>query len=260
MSKTVDLVGQKFGRLLVVARAGSDKRGEALWECECECGVVTVVLGSNLRTGHTRSCGCYNDERRIEVHTKHGRHGSRGNIIWAQMIQRCNNSNHIAYHRYGGRGIKVCEEWLKFENFFADMGDPPEGATLERVNNDGNYCKENCIWTSVKANARNRSSNVEITYEGRTQCIAAWEEELGFNYGTLWNRINTYKWPLEKAMTEPVTEYRGKVEFNGKYQTLTAHARDHGLNRTTVDARLLQGWTLEEALSAPARTYKSKKK
>lgn len=262
MSKTVDLVGQKFGRLLVVSRAGSDKRGEALWECECDCGVVTVVLGSNLRTGHTRSCGCYNDERRIEVHTKHKMSEEPIYGVWVHMIQRCINPKATFYYRYGGRGIKVCEEWMKFDNFYNDMGDCPEGGTIDRIDNNGNYEPGNCRWASQKINARNKSNNVNITYMGKTQCIAAWEEELGFATGTLWHRIYTYGWSPEKAISTsiPGSETKlGKIEFRGKVQTLTAHARDFGLGKTTVDARLAKGWDLERALTTPARPIKKKK-
>jgi len=261
MSKTVNLVGQRFGRLLVVSRAGSDKRGEALWECECDCGAVTVVLGSNLRKGKTKSCGCYKEELMSagQLHTTHGMCGTSIYIVWQNMLRRCSVDNEKHY-RWAGRGIKVCDEWLKFENFYKDMGDPPINGTIDRIDNDGNYEPSNCRWATQKEQSRNRSSNIEITHEGRTQCIAAWEEELGFSPGTVWRRLNIYKWSLDKAMSEPLINQRGKINFEGKYQTLTAHARDHGLNRTTVDYRLLQGYTMEEALNTPARKYKSKKK
>jgi hypothetical protein len=262
MSKTLDLVGQKFGRLLVVSRAGSDKRGEALWECECDCGAVTVVAGSNLRKGRTKSCGCYKEELLAtgQLHTTHGMCGTPTYSSWQNILQRCLNKNSTFYYRYGGRGIKICEDWLTFENFYRDMGECPETGTIDRIDNNGDYEPGNCRWATQKTNSRNKNNNVNITYLGKTQCVAAWEEELGFNYGTLWNRLYTFKWSLEKAMTEPVINQQGKINFEGKYQTLTAHARDHGLKRTTVDARLLQGYTLEEALNTPARVYKSKKK
>jgi hypothetical protein len=261
MGVAVDLVGQRFGRLLVVSRVGNDKRGEVLWNCKCDCGNTTVVLSSNLRKGGTKSCGCYKEELFAKgLHTTHGMCGTPTYSSWQNILQRCNNENSTFYYRYGGRGIKVCDEWLKFDNFYRDMGECPDTGTIDRIDNDGNYCKENCRWATQKTNSRNKSNNVNITYAGKTQCVAAWEEELGFNYGTLWNRLYTFKWSLEKAMTEPVINQKGKINFNGKYQTLTAHARDHGVNRTTVDARLLQGYTLEEALTTPTRVYKSKKK
>jgi hypothetical protein len=260
MGKKIDLVGRKFGRLEVVSRAGSDKRGEVLWKCKCDCGNECKVLGSNLRSGHTKSCGCYNNERRKEIHITHKMSDRPIYGVWAHMIQRCTNPKATFYYRYGGRGIKVCEEWLKFDNFYKDMGDCPENGTIDRIDNDGDYEPENCRWSSQKINARNKSNNVNITYNGKTQCIAAWEEELGFKHGTLWNRLYTFKWPIERAMTEPVISPNiNKIEFRGKVQSLTAHARDCGIGRTTVDARLAMGWSLEAALTAPKKIIHKRK-
>jgi hypothetical protein len=183
--------------------------------------------------------------------------------VWQGMLARCSNPNATGYHRYGGRGIKVCDRWkYSFSNFYEDMGDKPEGYTLERINNDGDYEPENCRWDSFKEQMRNRSNNVNVTYKGRTQCISAWEEEFGFSHGTVWNRIYTYGWSVEKAISTPVPGVAtklGKIEFRGNIKTLTAHARDYGLGKTTVDARLAMGWDLERALTTPARPIKKKK-
>jgi hypothetical protein len=190
-------------------------------------------------------------------------HGTPSWEVWQGMNSRCYHPGATGYARYGGRGIKVCDRWRNsFSNFYEDMGDKPKGSMLERIDNDGDYCPENCKWASFKEQMRNRSNNVEITYAGKTQCISAWEEELGFKHGTLWNRIYTYKWSIEKAISTPIpgaATKTGKIEFRGKNQTLTAHARDFGLGKTTVDARLALGWDLEKALTTPARPKKEKK-
>ena len=245
-----DLTGIRMERLTITNKAGVDKRGEVLWNCLCDCGNEFIALGGNLRSGHTKSCGCLKLEGN---NLKHGMCGTRVYGIWGKLIQRCTNPNSTHYQYYGGRGIKVCDSWLTFENFYADMGDPPsEDSTIDRINNDGNYCKENCCWRTPKEQARNRSSNVELTYNGKTQCIRAWEEELGFNSGTLWTRLYNYNWPIEKAMTEPVKKInRELIEFNGKTQSLAQHARDVGLKPKTVNERIRQGKPLEEALTVP---------
>jgi hypothetical protein len=214
-------------------------------------------LSSNLRSGHTQSCGCLRDERRIEVHTTHGMTGTHTYSVWKSMHQRCSNPNHEYYHRYGGRGIKVCSPWKEFSAFLADMGECPDELTIERIDNDGDYTLDNCKWVTLKENARNRSSNVEVTYNGKTQCFAAWEEELGFKHGTLWNRINTYNWSIEKAMTEPVKfSKKDPVTFRGKTQSLAKHAEDFGLGKTTVYNRIDCGWDLERALTTPSNRKK----
>jgi hypothetical protein len=252
MGTLVDLTGERFGRLEAIRVVGIDKRGEKIWECYCECGSFHNVLSSNLRTGHTKSCGCLDREKFSERTTKHGMYGTRTYKIYQNLLQRCYNEKSTFYTNYGARGIKVCKRWESFDNFLADMGEVPDGYQLDRINNDGDYEPGNVRWATPKDNARNRSSNVEITYNGKTQCIAAWEEELGFKYGTLWNRLNTYKWPVEKAMTEPVKNTsREPITFNGKTQSLAKHAKDHGLGATTVTNRISNGWTVEEALFIP---------
>lgn len=116
------------------------------------------------------------------------------------MLQRCEDKNHRYYVDYGGRGIQVCQEWHQFENFYRDMGDPPKGLTLDREDNDGPYCKDNCRWATRRAQANNRRSNKLITFSGKTQTQAEWERELGLKPGRIYDRL--YKgWSLERALT-----------------------------------------------------------
>jgi len=141
----IDLTGQTFGRLTVIEASGRTKHGSVLWRCRCVCGNETTVDGINLRwNNHTRSCGCLERENRII----HGHCGSGAYNSWEKMIQRCTNRKHFSYPRYGGANppVTVCERWLKFENFFADMGDRPEGTTLGRILDMGNYEPGNCFW------------------------------------------------------------------------------------------------------------------
>jgi len=205
MCKFIDLNGQKFGRLTIIQKVGSNKRGNALWLCKCECGneKEIIIRSIDLRNNRTQSCGCL----QIERSTKHGRYietvESQTYNSWHNMIQRCINSNSRNYHYYGGRGIKVCKRWMKFENFLEDMGEVPEGYQIDRIDNDGNYCKENCQWVTPKQNSRNKRNNHLITYKEKTQCVSAWAEELDINSMTIVVRLRR-GWSIEKALTAPV--------------------------------------------------------
>lgn len=139
------------------------------------------------------------------MYTKH-RHNKRGKEskvyrTWANMIKRCNYIHYQYYNDYGGRGIKVCQRWRKFENFLKDMREPPSDEhTIDRVDNNGNYCKENCRWATRKQQQRNKRNNRMITFNGRTQCLSAWAEELGINHRTLRSRF-FLGWSVKKALT-----------------------------------------------------------
>jgi len=150
-----DLSNKRFGRLKVIAFARIAKNRNALWKCECDCGRTIIAYSGRLIAKRLRSCGCLRKELLIKSHTTHGLSEKPVYITWAIMIQRCTNPKHPNYKYYGGRGIKICKEWMRFENFFADMGDRPKGLTLDRINNNGNYEKENCRWATMTQQARN---------------------------------------------------------------------------------------------------------
>ena len=194
----IDLTGQRFGRLVVLCQVPTEK-GEVLkWECVCDCGKTVVVKGASLRYGLTQSCGCLRAEN--EAPKEDAYHRQRLYGVWAGMMQRCFYKNHASYSRYGGRGITVCEEWKDYANFrkwaYANGYDENHGVkecTLDRIDNDGNYCPENCRWVDRKTQNTNRSVNHIIEYQGKTLTVSEVAELVGVKPHTLLKRLKSGK-------------------------------------------------------------------
>lgn len=209
MSKVIDLTGRRFGRLTVIERHGSDKRGSALWRCVCDCGNEVVVVSGSLRSGNTQSCGCLWLERTKEAIQTHGMTNTACYHRWEKMLQRCRDKNNSDYKDYGGRGIAVCAEWesnfTAFYNYVSHLphfGEP--GREIDRIDNDKNYEPGNVRWSTRKEQCNNRRSNLMITYKGKTQTATQWSEELGIPYHVIRHRIFKAGWSAEKAFTTPV--------------------------------------------------------
>ena len=195
-------IGNQYGRLTVVRRAASVK-GKTLWVCQCSCGELHETSGDNLRRGKVKSCGCYRLSGDYMV--KHG-HGSYARGIsptytsWQEMKKRCDNPHSISYKNYGGRGISYPKEWSKFENFLADMGEKPEGTSLDRINVEEPYSKENCKWSNRLEQSNNRRSVHLIEYNGKTQSLACWCRELEIPYSRTYNRLTVQGKAFEEAI------------------------------------------------------------
>lgn len=205
---TKDLKGQRFGRITVIQKV--ERTGPTWWTCKCDCGVEKTIRAWSLISGHTKSCGC----GQKDSVTKHGKASYDRYCaeywIWKTMVRRTTTAKETAncYKHYRGRGIKVCERWRSFENFLADMGDrPSDDHSIDRIDNDGDYCPENCRWATWKEQARNRRSAKMITYGGETHCLTDWAERLGISSMVLFKRIEL-GWTPERAFTTPVRKRR----------------------------------------------------
>lgn len=204
MSKAIDLTGKRFGRLMVIKRVGTRHR-ECLWECKCDCGKSIDTISSNLRTGHTKSCGCLVMERTKETNTKHGLYGTRIHGIYTNMKTRCYNPKYYLFHRYGGRGISVCDEWLgenglkNFYNWSMNNG-YSEHMSIDRIDNDKGYRPDNCRWVSMKQQQNNRTNNRIITVNGEAHTMREWSEIRKINYATIQRRLAS-GWSEERAVT-----------------------------------------------------------
>ncbi len=208
----LDLVGQKFHRLTVTCFSGLDKGNNSLWQCLCECGNIVVVGGNRLRhkTAPTKSCGCLKIERIKQSNTTHGMSRTPTYKSWRSMIDRCSNLKTSGYEDYGGRGIIVCEQWRSsFEVFLEDMGVRPEDSSIERLDPDGNYEPDNCIWASDIEQNNNLRTNHYLTFQDETLTLAEWARIKGLTYNTISMRLRS-NWDIERILTTPQTERRTK--------------------------------------------------
>lgn len=229
---TPNLIGQKFTRLTVIAYDGMKRRdpgkpgNASFWLCRCDCGAEKSIPGFNLKKGNTRSCGCLLREASVRNGKKAATHNSTASPEYNarhSLLGRCLNPNDPTYHKYGGRGITVCQRWQEsFENFLEDMGRrPSDKHSIDRINNDGGYhcgkCNDchargvletNCRWATRKTQCRNRSTSLRITYNGETRTLVEWAEILGIPRSTLSDRLGRRTrhepWDIERAFTSPV--------------------------------------------------------
>ncbi len=199
--KMINLMGKVFGYLTVLSKAKNDSRGEPQWLVVCNCGNTKIVISSSLRSGRTRSCGCSTGKFLSEKLKRHGMTGTGTWKSWQLMRNRCFNKKSTQYKWYGGRGITVCDRWLKFENFFADMGEKPPGMTLDRKDTNGNYEPDNCRWATWLEQQNNRRNNRMIEFKGQTKTLAQWCRAYDMPYLTVLQRLNKLGWSVEEAFT-----------------------------------------------------------
>jgi len=204
-SRFVDITGRKFGMLQVIEYAGR-RKNQGVWFCRCDCGTERFFSGHKLLIGWTKSCGCAKNGFISRANTVHGKNSnknpSREYRSWTHLKGRCFCETDHAFNRYGGRGITVCERWLKFENFLADMGPCPPGLTIERIDNNGNYEPGNCRWASYLEQGANTRRCKFLTFNGETYHVSEWARRLGVSEFLIYHRIRV-GWTPERALTVP---------------------------------------------------------
>lgn len=226
MTKKINLLGTRFGRLVVVSESESHVTpgGNKLtkWLCKCDCGNMTIVTTRSLRSGNTKSCGCFKKELLSKRRSKGHESRTRLYGIWKGMKYRCFNEKSHGYARYGGRGITICDDWTNengFQNFknWANDNGYCDGLTIERIDNDGNYCPENCTWATYEQQANNTCANNRITVHGKTHTISEWSKITGLSRKTIWRRKHVYHLPENIMFTHSIKEVmdaRKKLQNN----------------------------------------------
>lgn len=201
-----DLTGKRFGKLTVIKRVYK-KDKNVCWLCRCDCGNETIVAANHLKDGHTTSCGCVHKEALKKSVTTHDLSKHPLYKIYKGMKERTMKEYNKGYKNYGGRGIKICDEWLNdfkaFYNWSINNG-YEEGMTIDRIDVNGNYEPSNCRWASWKEQENNRTNNHYITYNGETHTMKQWAEKLGIKYNTLSMRLNKYHWTVERALNNGI--------------------------------------------------------
>lgn len=199
-----DLTGERFTRLVVDSFNHKTDRGQTMWNCACDCGNKKIVRGAHLTHGKILSCGCLKNE----IHRTHRMTRTPSYNAYCNMIARCTRPSHHKYKDYGARGIKVCREWLEsFESFYADMGEKPEGKSIDRIQNDGPYSPENCKWSTPEEQQRNRRANRRIEFKGEVHCLTEWAELTGISKKAIEGRLFR-NWPVDKALSTPTGSAR----------------------------------------------------
>lgn len=200
VSKAHLFIGKTFARLTIVSLAHKNSHGERFVLCRCTCGTEKIISLSEVKRGSTVSCGCYRLEVGQKNRTKHGLDGLKSTAIWRQMHKRCYREDHWAYRWYGARGIYVDERWHTLSNFIADMGEKPEGLSLDRIDNNGPYGPGNCRWASRTDQSRNTRSNRKIEINGETRILTDWVRITGVAYSTFYYRVRSGMSPADALL------------------------------------------------------------
>ncbi len=206
-----DLVGKEYNLLKVISFAGNSKNGKSLWNCVCKCGGTKTTLGQSIVEGRVTCCGqdgCIGLKFGKDSKSyKHGLIHTPEYGIWGNIVSRCTNKKSHAWHHYGGRGIKCCERWKDFISFYEDMGERPSPEyEIDRVDNDGDYCKENCKWATRAEQLRNTRRNTLVEYEGKKQKLILLADKYGIDADTVMARIKR-GWSVYDALNKPLIKY-----------------------------------------------------
>lgn len=241
LKSTKNLIGQKFGRLTVIERNGSNKRSQANWLCLCDCGKKITVLGARLRNGTTKSCGCLREtikrKSKKGINIRHGLSQTRLYAIWSSMKRRCYKEKEPMYKYYGARGIKICDEWknsfIDFYNWSMSNG-YNDNLSIDRINNNGNYEPTNCRWATIQEQCNNRRSNYIVEYNGEKHTITEIHNKTKIDRRTIKSRIKKY------GLCDKVFERNRNVpiEYKGVSHTIKEWCNITGLDKRTIQKRI----------------------
>lgn len=272
MAKFKDLSGMRFGKLVVLEQAERSATGRIRWNCKCDCGNEHIVHTCHLNSGSITDCGCEKSKRTTERNLIHGDSRARLYNIWIKMRDRCSNPKNQDWELYGGKGVTVCDEWnTSYESFrtWSYENGYDDSKTIDRISSDGNYCPENCRWTTSKVQANNTSRNHFIEYHGEKLTIAEASERYNVPYGTLKRRISNYGWPIEKAIETPVIKQEDKEMANkmlelvdlykellDRKEELAEQTKANNKEIETIKNELTQMMIEEECASVSRNGYK----
>ena len=244
-----NLTGLTFGRLRVAGYMGRIGANNT-WDCVCICGARSAVSGGNLKNGHTQSCGCLHKEQTSLATKTHGDSKSAEYRIWSGMKKRCFDESTKNFHRYGGRGVTVCDRWVNsFEAFLSDMGRRPSNKhSIDRKDNDGDYEPGNCRWATCKEQANNTSANVLLTINGLTKPLSIWAAEYELDRSVVMSRV--INGDAGEALIRPSGLRTKKITFNGITDTYAGWGSRIGIKPETISQRLRrEKWSVEKTLT-----------
>lgn len=248
MIKDEQMINKKFGKWLVLQRTEErDSHGSIKYLCKCECGKEKLVDGYSLRSGISKYCiDCKNQKRYGKKKNK------RINIIYNGMKARCYNSNTPEYKNYGGRGIKMCDEWINNPQSFYDWAMDngyEEGLSIDRIDVNGNYEPSNCRWVTKEVQDNNRRNNRKITYKGKTKTLSQWSKKYNINIVTLSDRLKAGL-SIEEALNKPVIKSGGKILYtlNGETKLLSEWCKIYNINYQTAWKKSKKGYSIEKIL------------
>lgn len=203
--RLIDLTGKRFGRLTVLGRS-QEPSEKIKWICKCDCGTIKAIYGDCLKNGNTKSCGCFKTENAKLLYSGLRQKNKTLYGIWWSMRQRCNNKNSKSYHNYGGRGIKVCDEWnASFENFYywAYSNGYENGLQVDRIDNNGDYSPNNCRWVNTEVQANNKRNVKLYEIDGQKKSLPQWCREYNASYYTVRQRVCKLGWDIKDALVIP---------------------------------------------------------
>jgi hypothetical protein len=257
--KRIDLTGKVYGRL-TVKEYDKSKKERLFWICQCECGKIVSISGEHLRRGLTHSCGCFRKElssmRLKKTQTKHGLSRTTLYRKFTGMKRRCYSVKDKHYVDYGGRGIKIYDEWLKdFQKFYdwsISNGYKP-GLSIDRIDNNDGYYPWNCRYVDIKKQQNNKRNNKIIIFKGEAMCVNDWSRKTKIPSNVISSRLRM-GWSVKDALTRRVEKHKPKfhmITFNGETLNVAQWARKRCIQAGTLRARLRKGWSIEQALTVP---------